>query len=66
MKINFYEFFKTREFLFFRKMETNIYRGYILVRQKMGETPIEIIEDFCLPYSDFTIVQRSEDLKDFL
>ena len=30
-------FFKTREFLFFRKMEKNLYQGYILVRQKNGE-----------------------------
>jgi len=37
MKINFYEIFKTRDFLFFRKMEKNLYRGHILVRQKNGE-----------------------------
>jgi len=37
MKINFYEFFKTRDLLFFGKMEKNLYRGYILVCQKDGE-----------------------------
>jgi len=33
-------------------MEKNRYRGYILVRQKKGKTPIGIFEDLCLPYSD--------------
>jgi len=30
-------FFKTRDFLFFRKMEKNLYRGYILGLRKNGE-----------------------------
>ena len=45
MKINFYEFFKTRGFLFFRKMELS--GVYFSSSKKM-----EIFEDLCLPYSD--------------
>ena len=39
-------------FLFFRKMEKKLYRGHILVRHKMGKTPIEIYEELRLAYSD--------------
>jgi len=42
----------SRDFLFFRNMEKNLYRRYILVRHKIGKTPIEIFEDLYLPYSD--------------
>ena len=45
-------FLRTLGFLFFRKMEKNLYRGYILVRHKMGKTAIEIFEDLCLAYYD--------------
>ena len=47
-------FLRTPYFFFFRKMEKNLYRGYILVRHKMGKTgeKIEIFEDLCLAYSD--------------
>ena len=33
-------------------MEKNLYRGYILVRHKMGKTETEIFEDLWLAYSD--------------
>ncbi len=36
-KLNFYEFFKTRDFYFLEKWKKNLYRGYILVLQKIGE-----------------------------
>ena len=45
-------FLRTRDFLFFRKMKKNLYRGYNLDRHKMGKKPIEIFEDLCLAYSD--------------
>ena len=38
-------FLRTRDFLFLEKRKKNLYRGYILVRQKMGKTSIEIFED---------------------
>jgi len=50
----FSKFFKRLKFFYFRKrkMEKNLYRGYILVHHKMGKTAIEIFEDLCLAYSD--------------
>jgi len=41
-------------FYFLEKWKKNLYRGYILVRHKMGKTGenIEIFEDLCLAYSD--------------
>jgi hypothetical protein len=37
MKMNLYEFFKTRDFLFFRKMEKNLYLGVYFSSSKNGE-----------------------------
>ncbi len=44
-------FLKLVNFYFLEKWK-NLYRGYVLVRQKMGEMPIEIFEDLFLIYSD--------------
>ena len=52
MKINFYEFFKNSRFFYFLEKWKKSLLGYILVRHKMGKTPIEIYEDLCLAYSD--------------
>ncbi len=58
-------------------MEKKLYRGHILVRHKMGKTPIEIYEELRLAYSDaapsYMTVTRwilrfkegTDDLKDF-
>ena len=45
-------FLKLVNFYFLEKWKKNLYRGYILVGQKMGKSPIEIFEDLCPPYSD--------------
>jgi hypothetical protein len=54
MKINFYEFFKTRDFLFlkifyFRKLEKDLYLGYILVRQQMGKRQYKSLKTSASP-----------------
>jgi len=69
--------FKKVKILKFHKMEKNIYRPYILVRHKVGLTPIEIFNELKLAYSDaapsYMTVCRwisrfkkgSEDFKDY-
>jgi len=64
-------------FYFLEKWKKNLYRGYILVRHKMGKMPIDIFEDICLAYSDSPLsyvtvygymprfAESIEDLKDF-